>query len=142
MMSDNSVFISYRRGNGGDIARIVQEFLEGQGFDVFLDLDGLGSGHFDDQLLTQIAARRGFIFICSEGSLDRCVNEGDWVRREIVHALKTGRHMVPFVMPLFVWPTSDALPQEMAEFQRHNSFEYSHSHWKHIKPKLAEMLRA
>ena len=141
-MSDNSVFISYRRGNGGDIARIVQEFLEGQGFDVFLDVDGLGSGHFDDQLLTQIAARRSFIFICSEGSLDRCVNEGDWVRREIVHALKTGRHIVPFVMPRFVWPTSDALPQEMAEFQRHNSFEYSHSHWKHIKPKLAEMLRA
>jgi len=63
------------------------------------------------------------------------------VRREIVHALKTGRHIVPFVMPRFVWPTSDALPQEMAEFQRHNSFEYSHSHWKHIKPKLAEMLR-
>ena len=141
-MSDDSVFISYRRGNASDIARTVQEFLEGQGFDVFLDVDGLGSGHFDDQLLTQIAARRSFIFICSEGSLDRCVNEGDWVRREIVHALKTGRHIVPFVMPLFVWPTSDALPQEMAEIQRHNAFEYSHSHWKHIKPKLAEMLRA
>ena len=141
-MSDNSVFISYRRGNGGDIARTVQEFLEGQGFDVFLDVDGLGSGHFDDQLLTQIAARRSFIFICSEGSLDRCVNEGDWVRREIVHALKTRRHIVPFMMPRFVWPTSDALPQEMAEFQRHNAFEYSHSHWKLIKPKLAEMLRA
>ena len=142
MMSDNSVFISYRRGNGGDIARTVQEFLEGQGFDVFLDVDGLGSGHFDDQLLTQIAARRSFIFVCSEGSLDRCVNEGDWVRREIVHALKTRRHIVPFMMPRFVWPTSDALPQEMAEFQRHNAFEYSHSHWKLIKPKLAEMLRA
>jgi formylglycine-generating enzyme required for sulfatase activity len=104
-------------------------------------VDDLVSGHFDDQLLAQIASRRVFIFICSQGSLDRCVNEGDWVRREIAHALQTRRHIVPLVLPGFVWPAVDALPREMADFQRHNAFEYSHNHWKLIKPKLAEMLR-
>ncbi len=141
-MTDNGVFISYRRGTGSDVARIMQEYLEGQSFDVFLDVDSLGAGHFDEQLLREIESRRIFVLICSPGCLDRCVHEGDWVRRELEYAIQTGRHIVPVTMPQFVWPTGEAMPRAVTELQRHNAFEYSHSHWKLIKPKLVEMLRA
>jgi formylglycine-generating enzyme required for sulfatase activity len=139
-MSDNGVFISYRRGTGSEVARIMQEYLEGQGFDVFLDVDGLGAGHFDEQLLREIESRRNFVLICSPGCLDRCVHEGDWVRRELEYAIRTGRHIVPVTMPQFVWPTGDVVPRVVKELQRHNAFEYSHSHWALTKQKLASML--
>jgi formylglycine-generating enzyme required for sulfatase activity len=141
-MSDNGVFISYRRGIGSEVARTITEFLEGQGFDVFLDVDSLGAGHFDEQLLREIESRRSFVLICSPGCLDRCVHEGDWVRRELEYAIRTGRHIVPVTMPQFVWPSTETMPPVVGELLRHNAFEYSHSHWKMIKPKLAEMLRA
>jgi hypothetical protein len=141
-MSDDGVFISYRRGTGSEVARILQEFMEGQGFDVFLDVDSLGAGHFDEQLLEQIESRRNFVLVCSPGSLDRCANEGDWVRREIAHALQTKRHIVPVTLPQFTWPSGGTLAQEIADLQRHNAFEYSHMHWRLIKPRLVEMLRA
>jgi sulfatase modifying factor 1 len=141
-MLDNGVFISYRRGTGSEVARTITEFLEGQGFDVFLDVDSLGAGHFDEQLLREIESRGTFVLICSPGCLDRCVHEGDWVRRELEYAIQTGRHIVPMTMPQFVWPTGEAMPRAVTELQRHNAFEYSHSHWKLIKPKLVEMLQA
>ena len=139
-MLDNGVFISYRRGTGSEVARKITEFLEGQGFDVFLDVDCLGAGHFDEQILREIESRRNFLLICSPGCLDRCVNEGDWVRRELEYAIRTGRHIVPVTMPQFVWPTLDAVPRVVKELQRHNAFEYSHSHWALTKQKLASML--
>ncbi|MDI9404972.1 MAG: toll/interleukin-1 receptor domain-containing protein, partial [Limnohabitans sp.] len=141
-MTDKGVFISYRRGTGSEVARVLAEFLEGQGFDVFLDVDSLGAGHFDEQLLGQIEARRSFVLVCSPGCLDRCASEGDWVRREVAHALATKRHVVPVTLPQFTWPTAGSLPAELAELQRHNAFEYSHMHWRLIKPRLAEMLQA
>jgi hypothetical protein len=140
-MSDNGVFISYRRGTGSEVARTITEFLEGRGFDVFLDVDSLGAGHFDEQLLREIESRRNFVLICSPGCLDRCMHEGDWVRRELEYAIQTGRHIVPVTMPQFVWPAGEAMPRAVTELQRHNAFEYSHSHWKLIKPRIVEMLR-
>jgi len=139
-MADKSVFISYRRESGSEVARVLQEFLEGQGFVVFLDVDSLGAGHFDEQLLDQISTHRNFLLVCSPGCLDRCIDHGDWVRREIAHALKTKRHVVPVTLPQFVWPDMATLPGEIAELQRHNAFEYSHSHWRSTKLRLLAML--
>jgi formylglycine-generating enzyme required for sulfatase activity len=139
-MHDNGVFISYRRGTGSEVARVLQEFLEGQGFDVFLDVDSLGAGHFDEQLLKQIETRRSFVLVCSPGSLDRCVNEGDWVRRELAHAIGTKRHILPVTLPGFVWPSGAGVPPVVAALQRHNAFTYSHGHWRMTKPKLIRML--
>jgi formylglycine-generating enzyme required for sulfatase activity len=140
-MSDNGVFISYRRDTGSEVARLIQEYLEGQGFDVFLDVDGLGAGHFDEQLLREIESRRNFVLICSPGCLERCVHERDWVRRELEHAIQTDRHIVPVEIPPFAWPEDAAMPPAVAELKRHNSFEYNHSHWRTIKPTLVKRLR-
>ena len=139
-MEQFDVFISYRRENASESARIFQQFLEGKGLRVFLDVDSLGSGHFDKQILQHIDQCRHFLFIASPGSLDRCVNEDDWVRLEIAHALKTKKNVVPVVMAKFEWPKPIDLPEEIRELQRNNAFTYSHEYWRETQDKLAARL--
>lgn len=89
------VFISYRREGGSEFARSVKAELEHEGYSVFLDFDELKDGKFDQRILDAIEAAPVFIFILSPHSLDRCVNEDDWVRKEIEHAYGLGKHIIP-----------------------------------------------
>ena len=91
----HDIFISYRREGGKEIARIIKSYLDAQGFKVFLDFDELKDGVFDDRLIDAIKESKVFMFILSPKSLDRCVNEGDWVRKEIEHAVSLGKHIIP-----------------------------------------------
>jgi hypothetical protein len=140
-VNKKGVFISYRRETGADVARVIQSFLEGKGYDVFLDVDTLQSGHFDDQLLAQIGSRKHFVIICSSGALDRCVEPSDWVRLEISHALASKCNVVPVMLPGFTWKPMEALPPEIASLRDHNAFQYSHSHWGHTRHELLKFLR-
>ena len=142
MDGKTGVFISYRRTSGAAEARILETFLSGKGFDVFLDVDDLASGHYDVQLLGQISTREHFLLVCSPGVFDRCQDEDDWVRREIGQAIITERNIVPIELPGFVWPTRDSLPPDIAPLTAHNAFKYDHSHWKDIREKLLRMLQA
>ena len=76
------VFVSYRREGGSQVARTVQQALKGK-CKVFLDVDTLGGGHFDTTLLSMIAVAPNFLLLLTEGSLNRCANDKDWLRREI-----------------------------------------------------------
>lgn len=89
------VFISYRRVGGKEYARTLKPELEKRGFKVFLDFDELDDGVFDQRIKDAISESPVFLLILSKGALDRCINEGDWVREEILHAVKCGCHMVP-----------------------------------------------
>ena len=91
----HDIFISYRREGGKEIARTIKSHLDSQGFKVFLDFDELKDGVFDDRLIDAIEQSKVFMFILSPGSLDRCLNEGDWVRKEIEHAVAAGKHIIP-----------------------------------------------
>lgn len=44
------IFISYRREDGAQYARIVQLLLEHEGFSVFLDYEELKDGQFGDKI--------------------------------------------------------------------------------------------
>lgn len=89
------VFICYRRDKGLEIARILQMGLERKGLRVFLDLEKLRDGKFNEKLYESIESSQNLIFILTEGALDRCFNEGDWVRNELEHAIASGVNMVP-----------------------------------------------
>ena len=91
------VFISYRREGGKEFARSIKAALELRGFSVFLDFDELKDGIFDNRILEAIEASPVFLFILSNGSLDRCANEDDWVRKEVEHAYSHGRHIIPIL---------------------------------------------
>jgi len=135
------VFISYRRGNGSVLARLVKESLEHGGCEVFLDVDDLGSGHFDRKLLGQIEDRPNFVLLCTNGALDRCQDEGDFLRMEIAHALKTSRNIVPLVTDGFAWPEASALPEAIRDLQRHNDILYSHRHWESTRLELLRRMK-
>ncbi len=127
--AQRGVFISYRRQQDEATARLVKQELSRRGFDVFLDVDDLGpSPRFDERLLEEIASRHGFILLLSPGSLDRCADEGDWLRREIGQALATGRRVVPVLRGGMDLAAGPALPQALAPLPLHNAVIYSSTH--------------
>ncbi len=116
MVATNNAFISYRRESGYAWAKLVWEALDERGVDVFLDLESLrGAGTFDLKILNQIAGRPYFVLVLTKGSLERCVNEGDWLCREIDHAVDTERVIVPMIVAPFHFDEADEfLPTEAA----------------------------
>ena len=89
------IFISYRRDGGAQYARILQLMLIQRGYKVFLDYDELRDGAFTDRIIAAIKAAPVFMPVLSADSMKRCVNEGDWVRKEILLATQEGKHFVP-----------------------------------------------
>ena len=89
------VFISYRRKTGADDARLLQQALIRRGYNVFLDYDSIRDEKFDKKIFDAIEQAPVFILMLTEGSLDDCTKKSDWVRREIEHALRKNRKIVP-----------------------------------------------
>jgi serine/threonine-protein kinase len=135
------VFISYRRQNGAAEARGISGELKERKFKSFLDVDDLGAGYFDQALLNCIAATPNFILVLSPHCLDRCADESDWLRREIVQALETNRNIVPVALPGFQFPEPEELPLELRPLSSHNSVLYSHEYFKAMVDKIERYLR-
>lgn len=89
------IFISYRREGGADKARILKTELESRGYKIFLDFDELKEGVFDKRIMDAIDSSPIFMFLLTPNSLERCVNEDDWVRKEIEYAVDTHKHIIP-----------------------------------------------
>ncbi len=75
--------------------RPLKAELELRGYNVFLDYDELKDGVFDKRIMDAIEQAPIFVFMLSAHSLDRCVNDDDWVRKEIEFAVSKKRHFVP-----------------------------------------------
>ena len=89
------IFISYRRDGGAQYARILQLMLSQRGYRVFLDYDELKDGVFGKRIKAAIKAAPVFMLVLSKDSLDRCKNENDWVREEILYAIEHQKKIVP-----------------------------------------------
>ncbi len=105
------IFISYRRDGGAQFARILQLMLIQRGYRVFLDYDELRDGIFSEKIVKAIKEAPIFMIVLSAGSLQRCLNEGDWVRNEITLAVEEQRKIIP------VDPdkTFDGIPEGLPE---------------------------
>jgi hypothetical protein len=88
---NNSAFISYRRDVSAFMARAIFQDLRSNGINVFMDVQSIDSGQFSSIILDQIASRPYFLPILTPGALDRCNEPGDWLRREIEHAIDLHR---------------------------------------------------
>jgi class 3 adenylate cyclase len=133
-------FFSYRREGGSQVARSVQQALKDE-FKIFLDVDKLGAGHFDTSLLDTIAATRNFVLFLSPSSLDRCGQPDDWLRKEMAHAIRTSRNIIPVMLPGFSFPERESLPDEIRDVARHDAVEYSHRYFNAMVEKIRERLR-
>jgi tetratricopeptide (TPR) repeat protein len=120
--AEKTVFISYRRSTSKYLARAIFMDLREHGYDVFLDMNTIDSGAFDTIILNQIKARAHFLVLLSPGSLERCADEGDWLRREIVEALRLKRNVVPLIDEGFDLENETGhLPQTLRDdFRRFN----------------------
>lgn len=95
-MSQKTVFISYRRDATGKLfARSLEQALKQRGYDVFLDVDCIASGKWEQQILTQVSSRAHFVLVLSQNALDRCAEANDWLRREYELAVRCTRNIVP-----------------------------------------------
>jgi hypothetical protein len=90
-----SVFISYRREGGFYLAKTIHDDLKEHGYDVFMDVRSLGAGQFERATLDQVRARDCFVVVLTKGSLDRCRDADDWLRKEILTAREADRAIVP-----------------------------------------------
>lgn len=89
------IFISYRRDGGAQYARTLQLMLEKKGYRVFLDYDELKDGVFSATLEEAIRNSTIYMIVLSKGSMDRCANTDDWVRKEIEIAVEEGKRIIP-----------------------------------------------
>ncbi|MBR4318831.1 MAG: toll/interleukin-1 receptor domain-containing protein [Oscillospiraceae bacterium] len=112
------IFISYRRDGGFELAKLIYEMLTGKGYHVFMDVEVLREGKFNQKLYKIIKNCNDIIVILSPHSLDRCMNDDDWVRKEIVFAMKQHKKIIPVQEKNFVMP--DILPDDMQEFPNYN----------------------
>lgn len=95
MTNNYDIFISYRRDNGEDKARILNQFLSTAGYRVFFDHESGMTGEFETEVLAAVEIAPVFLMLLTPNCLDRCNNEGDWVRREIERATKFGKDIIP-----------------------------------------------
>ena len=63
---------------------LLKVHLHIRGFSVFLDIERLRAGKFDDSLMNNVRNARNFVLVLTAGSLDRCVGDDqhkDWIHR-------------------------------------------------------------
>ena len=112
------IFLSYRREGGSDTASHIKDSLEEKGYKVFLDIESLRAGPFNEKLYEFIQNSTDFILILPENGLDRCANPEDWVRKEVEFAKKCQKNIVPIFLTGFKFP--ETLPESL-DFLRHQN---------------------
>lgn len=112
MNSHYDIFISYRR-DAFESANLFATRLKALGYRVFFDIETMNAGKFNEQLLDVISKCKDFILVLSPNALDRCEDENDWVRREVMCAMEHKKNIIPIMLSGFVWPSE--MPKGMEE---------------------------
>jgi len=135
---EKTVFISYRRSVSSYIARAIFLDLHAHGYDVFMDVESIDSGTFDTMILNQIAARAHFVLILTPGTLERCNDPDDWLRREIEYAIDLQRNIVPIMVEGFQFDSSARayLTGSLSELPRYNGPKLYHEYFDAAMEKL------
>lgn len=110
-MEKFQIFISYRRDGGDALAGRIGDRLKMHGYDVFHDVESMLSGPFNEQIYYAIESAQAVLVILSKGALDRCINDDDWVRREIAYAISNNKKIIPVFTNGFSFP--DILPKDI-----------------------------
>lgn len=140
MQQQEQIFISYRREGGDVSAKLICEALKNHGYTVFYDYDSLSGGYFDERIFDAIHGCKDFVLILPENSLDRCVNEDDWVRQEITCAFKEGKNIIPVMLPGFKFPTN--LPKEIENVSRINAVQFVVNYFDSVMEAIIKRLKS
>ena len=133
-----TVFLSYRRNVSSFIARAVFQDLRQHGYDVFMDVESIDSGQFEPIILAQIAARAHFLVILTHGTLERCQELDDWLRREIEYAMELRRNVVPILVDDFRFDDNACayLTGKLRDLPRYNGLRLPHDYFDEAMERL------
>ncbi|XP_051520986.1 NAD(+) hydrolase SARM1 [Myxocyprinus asiaticus] len=137
------VFISYRRTTGSQLASLLKVHLQLRGFSVFIDVEKLEAGRFEEKLITSVQRARNFILVLSANALDKCMGDvamKDWVHKEIVTALNGKKNIIP-VTDNFIWPDPASLPEDMSTILKFNGIKWSHEYQEATIEKILRFLQ-
>ncbi|XP_076364418.1 NAD(+) hydrolase SARM1-like isoform X2 [Tachypleus tridentatus] len=137
------VFISYRRSNGSQLASLLKVHLQLRGFSVFIDVERLEAGKFDNNLLNSIRQAKHFLLVLTPNALDRCMGDvdcKDWVHREVVEALHSQCNIIP-ILDNFQWPEPETLPEDMRAVCYFNGVRWIHDYQDACVDKLERFMR-
>lgn len=112
------IFISYRRDGGEPLAYLLHEQLTNLGYKVFYDIKTMSNGKFNQEIYDRIDECKDFLLLLTPNALDRCSEEGDWVRNEISYAIKQGKNIIPVMTKGFTW--SNNMPDDIKDVQYYN----------------------
>jgi tetratricopeptide (TPR) repeat protein len=99
---------------------------ESNGYDVFIDYDGIAGGSFETVILDNIRARAHFLVLLTPTALERCSDPKDWMRREIEAALDSQRNIVPLMFAGFDFrtpTTASHLTGKLAALKEYNGLK-------------------
>lgn len=63
---------------------LLKVHLQVRGFSVFIDVEKLEAGRFEEKLITSVQKARNFILVLSANALDKCMGDTgmkDWVHK-------------------------------------------------------------
>lgn len=139
-MKKFDIFISYKRKSLATANNLYYR-LTTRGYATFFDLEEMRRDNFNVQLLNYIENAKDVFVILEEGSLDACKLdnwEDDWFCKEIAHALKTKRNIIPILIGDYKMPKQDFFPEELRELSLKNALEFSFSYFDEYLTKLVE----
>ncbi|XP_017772645.1 PREDICTED: sterile alpha and TIR motif-containing protein 1 isoform X2 [Nicrophorus vespilloides] len=137
------VFVSYRRSNGSQLASLLKVHLQLRGFSVFIDVERLEAGKFDNNLLQSIQKAKHFLLVLTPNALERCIGDAekkDWVHREIVAALSAQCNIIPIV-DNFAFPDVEELPEDMRQVCHFNAVKWIHDYQDACVDKVERFMR-
>lgn len=139
-MDNFDIFVSYRRDGGEALACLISERLKQREFSVFYDVESLRSGKFNEKIFSVIDSCTDVIVVLPQNGLDRCVNEDDWVRKEIAYAIKAKKKIIPIMMRNFEFPK--VLPEDIDDIRNFNGVSANMEYFEASFEKLLSMLES
>jgi ribulose-bisphosphate carboxylase large chain len=114
------IFISYRRSCSWGLAKLIYDELTARGFDVFMDLEEIRGGDFEQIINEQIDACDYFLPIFSKDTfcLERIQNPDDWVRKEMEYALSEDKAIIPLLAEGFPQLDENSIPSTLLPILR------------------------
>ena len=71
------------------VLSLLKVHLQLRGFTVFIDIERLRAGKFDESLLEFVKSAKNFIIVLTPNALDRCM--GDEEKNDWVHRVRGGK---------------------------------------------------
>lgn len=119
-MDHYDIFISYKRKSLPTANNLYYRLIT-RGYSTFFDLEEMRKDNFDVQLLNYIEHAKDVFVLIEEGSLDACQDadwQKDWFCREIAHALKMGKNIIPILIGNYKMPEESFLSDELKELSK------------------------